>query len=72
MTAEELTASSRITYSDDTKAVADCNFYIVTVPTPIDPAKRPDLSALIAASRMIGSVLSQQIFVVYNRRSIPA
>jgi UDP-N-acetyl-D-galactosamine dehydrogenase len=71
LTAEELTASSRITYSDDTKAVADCNFYIVTVPTPIDPAKRPDLSALIAASRMIGSVLSQQNIVVYESTVYP-
>src|SRR5689334_24564288 len=50
LTADELTASSRITYSNDTKVLANCNFYIVTVPTPIDTAKRPDLSALMAAS----------------------
>jgi UDP-N-acetyl-D-galactosamine dehydrogenase len=71
LTAEELTASSRITYSHDTKTLADCNFYIVTVPTPIDPAKRPDLSALIAASRTVGSVLSKQTVVVYESTVYP-
>jgi UDP-N-acetyl-D-glucosamine/UDP-N-acetyl-D-galactosamine dehydrogenase len=71
LTAEELTTSSRISYSDDAKAVADCNFYIVTVPTPIDAAKRPDLSALIAASRMVGSVLSKQNIVVYESTVYP-
>jgi UDP-N-acetyl-D-glucosamine/UDP-N-acetyl-D-galactosamine dehydrogenase len=71
LTAEELTASSRITYADDTKALAGCNFYIVTVPTPIDPAKRPDLSALMAASRTVGSVLSKQNIVVYESTVYP-
>ncbi len=71
LTVEELTASSRITYSDDTNALADCNFYIVTVPTPIDPAKRPDLSALMAASRTVGSVLSKQNVVVYESTVYP-
>jgi UDP-N-acetyl-D-galactosamine dehydrogenase len=71
LTAEELTASSRITYSDDATALADCNFYIVTVPTPIDLAKRPDLSALIAASRTVGRVLSKQNVVVYESTVYP-
>jgi UDP-N-acetyl-D-galactosamine dehydrogenase len=71
LTAEELTASSRITYSDDLKALGDCNFYIVTVPTPIDPAKRPDLSALIAASRTVGRALSKQSVVVYESTVYP-
>jgi len=71
LTDEELAASIRITYSDDTKTLADCNFYIVTVPTPIDPAKRPDLSALISASRTIGGVLSKQNVVVYESTVYP-
>ncbi len=71
LTAEELAASSRITYSDDTKSLADCNLYIVTVPTPIDAAKRPDLSALTAASRTVGSVLSKQNVVVYESTVYP-
>src|SRR4051812_3482723 len=71
LTAGELTASSRITYSADTKALTDCNFYIVTVPTPIDRAKRPDLSALMAASRTVGSVLSKHNVVVYESTVYP-
>src|SRR3954468_10998051 len=71
LTTEELTASSRITYADDNKALTDCNFYIVTVPTPIDPAKRPDLSALKAASRAVGNVLSKQNVVVYESTVYP-
>ena len=59
LTDEELNASRRISYTEDAKALADCNFFIVTVPTPIDAAKRPDLSALVSASRTVGGALAQ-------------
>jgi UDP-N-acetyl-D-galactosamine dehydrogenase len=71
LTDEELTASRKISYSEDPKALADCNFYIVTVPTPIDDAKRPDLSALVSASRTVGSALSDGNVVVYESTVYP-
>lgn len=49
----------------------DCNIYIVTVPTPIDKYKRPDLTPLIKASESIGSVLSQGDIVIYESTVYP-
>ena len=46
-----------ISFTADIEALRDCNFYIVTVPTPIDQAKRPDLTALMRASETVGRVL---------------
>ena len=71
LTAEEFSGARHITYSADVKLLKDCNFYIVTVPTPIDDAKRPDLSALIAASRTVGSALSNGNVVVYESTVYP-
>jgi len=48
---EELVAATQLSYADDPADVADCNFCIVAVPTPIDGHKRPDLSPLEGASR---------------------
>jgi UDP-N-acetyl-D-galactosamine dehydrogenase len=71
LTAEEFAGAKHLTYSDDVEALRSCNFYIVTVPTPIDGAKRPDLGALVAASRTIGSVLSKGDIVVYESTVYP-
>ncbi|MBT8422089.1 MAG: nucleotide sugar dehydrogenase, partial [Gammaproteobacteria bacterium] len=49
----------------------DCNVYVVTVPTPIDAANRPDLGALYAASRTVGSVLSQGDVVIFESTVYP-
>ena len=46
--------------------MADANLYIVTVPTPIDANKRPDLTPLISASELLGKVLKQGDIVVYE------
>ena len=69
--AEELAAAERLTYSCDIDATRDCNVYVVTVPTPIDAAKRPDLGALRAASRTVGSVLSQGDVVIFESTVYP-
>lgn len=50
---------------------SDCNVYIVTVPTPIDSANRPDLSPLVSASRAIGSVLKKGDLVIYESTVYP-
>lgn len=51
--------------------LADANFYIVTVPTPIDAARRPDLTALMAASRSVGKALRKGDIVVYKSTVYP-
>src|SRR5690606_5457356 len=56
---------------DDASALADSNFYIVTVPTPIDDYKNPDLRAMIAASRTVGPLLKRGDVVVYESTVYP-
>jgi UDP-N-acetyl-D-glucosamine/UDP-N-acetyl-D-galactosamine dehydrogenase len=60
-----------LVFSTDAKAICDCDFYIVTVPTPIDDAHRPDLGAMHAASRSVGSVLKNGDIVVYESTVYP-
>lgn len=55
----------------DTKDIEDCNIYIVTVPTPIDKNKRPDLTPLIKASETIGKVLKKDDIVIYESTVYP-
>ena len=71
VTAEEFRAAASLEFSADIAELEACNFYIVTVPTPVDQAKRPDLSALIAASRAVGGVLSFGDLVVYESTVFP-
>src|SRR3989304_1075986 len=71
VTEEEFAHAAQIAYSADVASLKDANFYIVTVPTPVDQAKRPDLSALIAASRMVGTVLAPGDVVVYESTVYP-
>jgi UDP-N-acetyl-D-galactosamine dehydrogenase len=58
-------------YESEPAALADADFYIVTVPTPIDSANRPDLRALLGASETVGRVLSQGDIVVYESTVYP-
>ena len=51
--------------------IADCNIYIVTVPTPIDKHKKPDLTPLLKASESIGSVLKKDDIVIYESTVYP-
>jgi UDP-N-acetyl-D-galactosamine dehydrogenase len=51
--------------------IANCDIYIVTVPTPIDGSNQPDLSPLIAASRLVGSVISENNIVIYESTVYP-
>ena len=71
VTAEEFAAARTISFTADTEALHDCNFYIVTVPTPIDEAKRPDLMALMRASETVGRALSPGDVVVYELTVYP-
>jgi UDP-N-acetyl-D-galactosamine dehydrogenase len=68
--ADDLRHSS-LTFSGDVAAIQNSDFYIVTVPTPIDDARRPDLSAMIAASRSVGTALKKGDIVVYESTVYP-
>ena len=57
--------------SFESASLAESNVYIVTVPTPIDESKRPDLRILISASRMIGGVLKKNDIVIYESTTYP-
>jgi UDP-N-acetyl-D-galactosamine dehydrogenase len=68
---EELRRAEQLSYSADTAALADCNVFIATVPTPVDEHKRPDLTPLIRASETIGKVLKRGDVVVYESTVYP-
>lgn len=60
-----------LSFTDDVKALASSDFYIVTVPTPIDEARQPDLGAMFAASRTVGGALKKGDIVVYESTVYP-
>jgi UDP-N-acetyl-D-galactosamine dehydrogenase len=60
-----------LAFTADPEALKESDFYIVTVPTPIDEARRPDLRAMIAASRSVGSALKKADIVVYESTVYP-
>jgi UDP-N-acetyl-D-galactosamine dehydrogenase len=64
-------AIDSLVYVSDPAALKQIDFFIVTVPTPIDTANRPDLGAMLAASRTVGSVLKQGDVVVYESTVYP-
>lgn len=68
---EELAQSAYLTYSANLEDLKDCNFFIVTVPTPIDEFKQPDLTPLVKASTSIGKVLNKGDVVVYESTVYP-
>ncbi|MCK4099375.1 Vi polysaccharide biosynthesis UDP-N-acetylglucosamine C-6 dehydrogenase TviB [Acinetobacter radioresistens] len=71
VSAEELKQATRLTYTAQLEDLKECNFYIVTVPTPIDDFKQPDLTPLIKASTSIGQVLKKGDIVVYESTVYP-
>jgi len=68
---EELSSASLLTCTADLAEIKQCNFYIVTVPTPVNENKEPDLGALNGASNAVGSVLGKGDFVVYESTVYP-
>ncbi len=69
--ADELASAPMLSFSNQLADIADCTTYIVTVPTPIDDAKRPDLTPLIKASEALGSVLKPGDTVIYESTVYP-
>ncbi|MGX5820016.1 nucleotide sugar dehydrogenase [Chitinophaga lutea] len=60
-----------LSFASDASAIQDCNVFIITVPTPIDQFKSPDLGPLRSASALIGSVLKKGDIVVYESTVYP-
>jgi UDP-N-acetyl-D-glucosamine/UDP-N-acetyl-D-galactosamine dehydrogenase len=69
-TAEDL-GHPLLTYTDDPAALIGADFFIVTVPTPIDRANRPDLRSMLAASATLGAALKHNDIVVYESTVYP-
>ncbi len=68
---ELLKEADKLSYSDQTDGIKDCNVFIVTVPTPIDKYRRPDLSPLEGASRMLGKILKKNDVVIFESTVYP-
>ena len=67
----ELKQATQLNYPTDIEQLKSCNIYIVTVPTPIDSHKRPDLTPLEKASETVGKVLSKGDIVIYESTVYP-
>ena len=70
-TTEELQAAKLLTFTADIDDLRDCNCYIITVPTPIDEHKRPDLGPLVKASEAVGKILKEGDIVIYESTVYP-
>ena len=68
---EELRAAQQLTFTTDLEQLRRCRVFVVTVPTPIDGYKRPDLSPLMRASESVGAVLGKGALVVYESTVYP-
>lgn len=68
---EELADAKLLTYSADLQDIADCSVYIVTVPTPINEHKQPDLTPLQKASDLLGKVIKSGDIVIYESTVYP-
>tara|TARA_R110001592_G_scaffold45986_2_gene146694 strand:- start:25906 stop:27180 length:1275 start_codon:yes stop_codon:yes gene_type:complete len=71
VSAAELAEITNLSYSNDVDDLQSSNIYIVTVPTPIDQHKQPDLTPLIKASEMLGSVVSKGDIIIYESTVYP-
>ncbi|MCU4377707.1 Vi polysaccharide biosynthesis UDP-N-acetylglucosamine C-6 dehydrogenase TviB [Acinetobacter haemolyticus] len=68
---EELKQASHLSYTADLDDLKDCNFFIVTVPTPVDEVNRPDLTPLRKASETLGKVIKKGDIIVYESTVYP-
>lgn len=68
---KESTADKGLYCSTDPKDISDCNYYIVTVPTPVDKNNRPDLTPLYKSSETVGKVLKKGDIVIYESTVYP-
>ncbi len=68
---DEISASKKLQFTSETSDIKSCNIFIVTVPTPIDANKKPDLTPLIKASETVGKILKKDDLVIYESTVFP-
>jgi UDP-N-acetyl-D-glucosamine/UDP-N-acetyl-D-galactosamine dehydrogenase len=68
---EELAAATKLSFTDRLEDLAACGVYIITVPTPVDAAKRPDLTPLVRASETVAKTLRRGDVVIYESTVYP-
>jgi UDP-N-acetyl-D-glucosamine/UDP-N-acetyl-D-galactosamine dehydrogenase len=68
---EDLASAIHLTYTSKPEDLKKCNYFIVTVPTPIDKYKRPDLTPLYKASETVGKVMGKGSIVIYESTVYP-
>ena len=71
ITEDELNEAKHLNLTSKSEDLTECNFYIVTVPTPIDKDNKPDLNPLYEASKLVGSILKKNDIVVYESTVFP-
>ncbi len=68
---DKIESATKLTFSSKTTDLEDCNIFVVTVPTPINQFKAPDLTPLLKASEMIGKVMKKGAVVIYESTVYP-
>lgn len=71
ISSEELSESKNLLFTHEVDDIKNCNFYIITVPTPIDEHNQPDLRPIISATELISKVLKKDDIVVYESTVYP-
>jgi UDP-N-acetyl-D-glucosamine/UDP-N-acetyl-D-galactosamine dehydrogenase len=71
MTKQDIESAGDLQFSDDTQDLANCTIYIITVPTPLQKNKEPDLQYLLAATSLVASVLQKGDLVIYESTVYP-
>ena len=71
ITEDELNDAKHLHLTSKSEDLTECNFYIITVPTPIDKDNKPDLNPLYEASKLVGSILKKNDIVVYESTVFP-
>lgn len=71
VSSDELQAAKNLSFTTNLEEIADCNFYIITVPTPIDDNNSPDFRPLESASTAVGKVIKKGDIVVYESTVYP-
>ena len=70
-TTKELSSAHHLSYTNNINDIEDCKIFIITVPTPIDIEKKPDLAPLKSASETIGAILKEGDIVIYESTVYP-
>ena len=71
VTPKELKLAAKLKCTSNLHDLKNCNFYIITVPTPVNENNEPDLSMLISASRSVGTILDEGDIVIYESTVYP-